>query len=65
MPACSSATSKRSASASRTKLAGHPGTRDLVLVLSAVNAIDTTALFGLLDLNTELAGAACACTWPR
>jgi SulP family sulfate permease len=35
-------------------LAGHPGTRDLVLVLSAVNAIDTTALFGLLDLNTEL-----------
>jgi SulP family sulfate permease len=35
-------------------LAGHPGTHDLVLVLSAVNAIDTTALFGLLDLNTEL-----------
>jgi SulP family sulfate permease len=32
----------------------HPGTRDLVLVLSAVNAIDTTALFGLLELNTEL-----------
>lgn len=36
-------------------LALHPGTRDLVLVLSAVNAIDTSALFGLLDLNAELA----------
>ncbi len=35
-------------------LAGHPGTCELVLVLSAVNAIDTTALFGLLELNTEL-----------
>jgi SulP family sulfate permease len=29
----------------------HPGTRELVLVLSAVNAIDTSALFGLLELN--------------
>jgi SulP family sulfate permease len=35
-------------------LAQRPGVRDVVLVLSAVNAIDTTALFGLLDLNTEL-----------
>jgi SulP family sulfate permease len=35
-------------------LSGHAGTRDLVLVLSAVNAIDTTALFGLVDLNAEL-----------
>jgi SulP family sulfate permease len=32
----------------------HPGTRELVLVLSAVNAIDTSALFGLLELNAEL-----------
>jgi SulP family sulfate permease len=32
----------------------HPGTRDLVLVLSAVNAIDTSALFGLLELNAEV-----------
>ena len=37
------------------ELALHPGTRDLVLVLSAVNAIDTSALFGLLELNGELA----------
>jgi SulP family sulfate permease len=36
------------------ELALHPGARELVLVLSAVNAIDTSALFGLLDLNTEL-----------
>jgi SulP family sulfate permease len=35
-------------------LAQRPDVRDVVLVLSAVNAIDTTALFGLLDLNTEL-----------
>jgi SulP family sulfate permease len=35
-------------------LAQRPGVRDVVLVLSAVNAIDTTALFGLLDLNGEL-----------
>jgi SulP family sulfate permease len=33
----------------------HPGTRELVLVLSAVNAIDTSALFGLLELNAVLA----------
>ncbi len=36
-------------------LDAHPGTRELVLVLSAVNAIDTSALFGLLELNAELA----------
>jgi SulP family sulfate permease len=36
------------------ELAAHAGTRDLVLVLSAVNAIDTSALFGLIELNTEL-----------
>jgi SulP family sulfate permease len=35
-------------------LAQHPGASELVLVLSAVNAIDTSALFGLLDLNAEL-----------
>jgi SulP family sulfate permease len=38
------------------ELAAHPGTRDLVLVLSAVNAIDTSALFGLLELNSMLKG---------
>ena len=38
------------------ELAAHPGTRHLVLVLSAVNAIDTSALFGLLELNTMLTG---------
>jgi SulP family sulfate permease len=32
----------------------HPGTRELVLVLSAVNAIDTSALFGLQELNAEV-----------
>jgi len=37
------------------ELALHAGTRELVLVLSAVNAIDTSALFGLLELNAELA----------
>jgi SulP family sulfate permease len=36
------------------ELAGRPGTRDLVLVLSAVNAIDTSALFGLAELNQML-----------
>jgi SulP family sulfate permease len=36
------------------ELAAHAGTRELVLVLSAVNAIDTSALFGLLELNAEL-----------
>ena len=38
------------------ELASHPATRDLVLVLSAVNAIDTSALFGLIELNTMLKG---------
>jgi SulP family sulfate permease len=37
------------------ELAQHPGARDLVLVLSAVNSIDTSALFGLLELNASLA----------
>jgi SulP family sulfate permease len=36
------------------ELAAHPETCDLVLVLSAVNAIDTTALFGLAELNQAL-----------
>ncbi len=36
------------------ELAAHPDTRHLVLVLSAVNAIDTSALFGLAELNTSL-----------
>jgi SulP family sulfate permease len=36
-------------------LAAHPEARHLVLVLSAVNAIDTSALFGLLELNAMLA----------
>jgi SulP family sulfate permease len=36
------------------ELAAHPAARDLVLVLSAVNAIDTSALFGLIDLNQTL-----------
>jgi SulP family sulfate permease len=40
------------------ELAAHPGTRDLVLVLSAVNAIDTSALFGLVELNAMLKGRA-------
>lgn len=38
------------------ELAARPGTRDLVLVLSAVNAIDTSALFGLSELNQLLRG---------
>ena len=38
------------------ELAAHPGTRNLVLVLSAVNNIDTSALFGLAELNTMLKG---------
>ena len=38
------------------ELAAHPGTRNLVLVLSAVNEVDTTALFGLTELNAMLAG---------
>lgn len=37
------------------ELAAHPAARHLVLVLSAVNAIDTSALFGLVELNTTLA----------
>ncbi|RZA31967.1 MAG: STAS domain-containing protein, partial [Lysobacteraceae bacterium] len=36
------------------ELAAHPDTRHLVLVLSAVNAIDTSALFGLGELNSSL-----------
>jgi len=40
------------------ELAAHPDARNLVLVLSAVNAIDTSALFGLLELNTMLTGRA-------
>jgi SulP family sulfate permease len=38
------------------ELAAHPATSDLVLVLSAVNNIDTSALFGLAELNTMLHG---------
>ncbi len=38
------------------ELAAHPDTRNLVLVLSAVNSIDTSALFGLGELNTMLEG---------
>ena len=38
------------------ELAAHPDTRHLVLVLSAVNSIDTSALFGLAELNTMLKG---------
>jgi SulP family sulfate permease len=36
------------------ELVAHGGTRHLVLVLSAVNAIDTSALFGLEELNSSL-----------
>jgi SulP family sulfate permease len=36
------------------ELRDHAGTRHLVLVLSAVNAIDTSALFGLVELNASL-----------
>ncbi|MDB5907201.1 MAG: sodium-independent anion transporter [Massilia sp.] len=36
------------------ELAAHPSARHLVLVLSAVNAIDTSALFGLAELNLLL-----------
>jgi SulP family sulfate permease len=38
------------------ELAAHPATRHLVLVLSAVNAIDTSALFALAELNSMLRG---------
>jgi len=37
------------------ELAAQPQARHLVLVLSAVNAVDTSALFGLLELNGTLA----------
>ncbi len=37
------------------ELRSHPAARHLVLVLSAVNAIDTSALFGLGELNQSLA----------
>ena len=37
------------------ELAAHGAARHLVLVLSAVNAIDSSALFGLLELNRALA----------
>ncbi|QJE03583.1 sulfate permease [Massilia forsythiae] len=37
------------------ELAAHGAARHLVLVLSAVNAIDTSALFALLELNGTLA----------
>ena len=40
------------------ELAARPDTRNLVLVLSAVNAIDTSALFGLVELNAMLEGRA-------
>jgi SulP family sulfate permease len=36
------------------ELAAHPAARHLVLVLSAVNEIDTSALFGLMELNQML-----------
>jgi len=36
------------------ELRSHPATRDLVLVMSAVNSIDTTALFALKELNQSL-----------
>ncbi len=38
------------------ELLARPATRHLVLVLSAVNQIDSTALFGLLELNRALSG---------
>jgi SulP family sulfate permease len=37
------------------ELAAQPQARHLVLVLSAVNAVDTSALFGLMELNGTLA----------
>ncbi|HBI68076.1 MAG TPA: sodium-independent anion transporter, partial [Massilia sp.] len=36
------------------ELAARPATRDLVLVLSAVNEVDTSALFALTGLNAML-----------
>jgi len=38
------------------ELAARPATRDLVLVLSAVNEVDTSALFALIGLNAMLKG---------
>ena len=38
------------------ELGAHPMARNLVLVLSAVNAIDTSALFALEELNATLRG---------
>lgn len=38
------------------ELGAHPAARNLVLVLSAVNAIDTSALFALEELNATLRG---------
>ncbi|WP_305821326.1 SulP family inorganic anion transporter [Massilia brevitalea] len=38
------------------ELAARPATRDLVLVLSAVNEVDTSALFALTGLNAMLKG---------
>lgn len=38
------------------ELAARPGTRNLVLVLSAVNEVDTSALFALTELNGMLKG---------
>jgi SulP family sulfate permease len=37
------------------ELRAHPGARNLVLVMSAVSSIDTTALFALGELNTSVA----------
>jgi SulP family sulfate permease len=36
------------------ELRARPATRHLVLVMSAVNSIDTSALFGLMELNQSL-----------
>lgn len=36
------------------ELAGHPSARHLVLVMTAVSSIDTTALFALAELNQNL-----------
>jgi SulP family sulfate permease len=40
------------------ELAAHPGVRHLVLVMSAVSSIDTTALLALSELNQSLRGRA-------
>jgi SulP family sulfate permease len=36
------------------ELQAHPGSHHLLLVMSAVNAIDTSALFGLMELNQSM-----------